>query len=68
MKKFNPLTAVFVRRKIQDPVEHLLKFENAPMKPSLDNDVRMRGSVHMMKNRRITRQDVDVGFKKLRHL
>jgi hypothetical protein len=67
MKNENKLTSVLRGRGIHDAYEFLDKNgKNAKVGRSSDPDVRMRGNVQLMKNRKISRAQVAEGFARLK--
>lgn len=68
MKK-NILNDVLARHGIEDARKFLLtKGEDAVVKSSREPEVRLRGSVQLMKQRKVSREAVKVGFDKLEYL
>lgn len=66
--KNKALAEVLARHGVSDANAVLDAAENAGIRRSGDPDVRMRGSVQMMKERRSTRESRQKGFAKLKHL
>lgn len=69
MKQRDGLISILRRHGIGSAYEVLEKNgDQASVGPSDAPDVRVRGSIHLMKQRKVTRQEVSEGFKRLKYL
>jgi hypothetical protein len=69
LKNKDGLMAVLERHGIKNPSEFLKeKGDTAKIVASMTPDVRIRGSIHLMKKQKISRRELNDGFAKLKYL